>query len=132
MNAEERRIALVQDSYVEPELYAESVKPRESMKNAAKRGLEAREKANKSNKCCTPTGLARANQLASGENLSLETLKRMRDFFTRHRKNAKPDESLVENKGNQAIAMWGAMPNQKSIDSALSWLEGKINKLEGE
>ena len=124
--SDKRRIALVQESY------EESVKPKESMVNAAKRGLEAREKANESDKCCTRTGLARANQLANRENLSLETLERMRDFFNRHRDNVDGSESLEEDKGNQSIAMWGAMPNQKSIDAALKWVERKIRVLEGD
>jgi len=52
---------------------------------AAKQGIK-RNKENK-NKCATQVGKVRAQQLANGENLSLDTIKRMRSFLMRQKDN---------------------------------------------
>ena len=53
------------------------------IKEAAKRALKAREQVPPSRKAGTPVGLARANQLANGVNLSVNTLVRMRSYLER-------------------------------------------------
>ena len=50
---------------------------------AAQRALDARDNVPPSRKAGTPVGLARANQLVRGDNLSLNTLIRMRSFLER-------------------------------------------------
>ena len=49
--------------------------------NNAKRGIELNEK--NGNKCATQTGKIRAQQLANGEPISLETIKRMYSYLSR-------------------------------------------------
>ena len=50
----------------------------DEIKNNAKRGIELNEK--NGNKCATQTGKVRAQQLADGESISVETIKRMYSF----------------------------------------------------
>ena len=50
-------------------------KPTKAMSDNAKRALKLRDAAPKSRKGMTPVGLARANQFANNQNVSLETVK---------------------------------------------------------
>ena len=50
-------------------------------KNNAKRGIELNEKVD--NKCATQVGKVRAQQLAKGEPISVETIKRMYSYLSR-------------------------------------------------
>jgi hypothetical protein len=52
-----------------------------SVRNNAKRGIELNEKVN--NKCATQVGKVRAQQLAKGEAISVETIKRMYSYLSR-------------------------------------------------
>lgn len=108
-----------------------TVKAPEYMAKNAKRGLEIRDNQPPSNKCCERTGLARANQLVNGENLSLSTLKRMKSFLSRHGSNVKSDIDL-DSKLAQSIFLWGAYPSKKEIKRAIKWLDEKINSMEKE
>lgn len=80
-------------------------------------------------KAGTLVGLKRANQIASGENLSLETLKRMKAFFDRHIKNRKIDPKLKgtpwKDAGYASWLMWGG-------DDMYRWVVNKIEKIEKE
>ena len=58
----------------------------DGVKNNAKRALEWAEK-NGWGSCGTPVGKQRANQLAKGEPISVETIKRMYSFVSRHEKD---------------------------------------------
>jgi hypothetical protein len=60
---------------------AEMYKPTEGMASAAKRALQWHEEGKPGG---TMVGLARANQLKNGENLSASTVLRMFSFFSRH------------------------------------------------
>ena len=53
----------------------------EAIRNNAKKGIELNEK--NGNKCATQTGKVRAQQLANGEPISLDTLQRMYSFLSR-------------------------------------------------
>lgn len=77
---------------------AKSYAPTESMKNNAKRGLALREKygrggldASQAKSEGVGSGVARARDIING-NLSLDTVKRMYSFFSRHEKNYRPDK----------------------------------------
>ena len=52
---------------------------------AAKQGIKRNEAIK--NKCATQVGKVRAQQLVNGENLSLDTIKRMRSFLIRQKDN---------------------------------------------
>ena len=58
--------------------------PKKAIENA-KAGIE-RNKAN-GNKCATQVGKVRAQQLANGEKISLDTIRRMRSFLIRQKDN---------------------------------------------
>ena len=90
-------------------------KPTKAMASAAKRGLAMRDKQPPSNQGMTSVGLARANQLIRGENLSLDTVKRMYSFFSRHEVD-KSSESWKKgnSKAEQAWLGWGG-------DAGYSW-----------
>lgn len=97
------------------------------MKKAAQKALKDRADVPNSRKAGTLVGLARANQLSRGDDLSLDTLVRMRSFLLRHRDNyLRAVSNKLDNKTSkviQAVNLWGGM-------RALSWLNSQINKLQ--
>lgn len=97
------------------------------IRDAAKRALEARDKVPPSRKAGTPVGIARANQLANGVNLSLNTLKRMRSYLERAESNYREaraqGKNLETSKAIQAYYLWGG-------PRALAWVNGEIKKAE--
>lgn len=104
---------------------AETYKPTEAMAKAAKRGLEMRNEQSESNKGMTQVGLTRANQLINRESLSLETVKRMYSFFSRHEVDKQSKEwKEGESKGEQGWLGWGGDPGY-SWSKAIVEREGK-------
>jgi len=97
------------------------------MRKAARKGLEIRKDLPPSRQYGTRVGLARANQIANGENLSLRTLVRMRSYLIRARENyrtAKGKGLTAENsKAIGAYLLWGG-------PRALSWANEQIKKLQ--
>ena len=94
--------------------------PKKAIENA-KRGIEL----NKENdmKCATQVGKVRAQQLANGENLSLDTIRRMRAFLIRQKVNydkavAKKDYNAC---GYISYLLWGG-------EEALPWSEKKLRQ----
>ena len=99
----------------------------DNIKKIAKRALEVRKTLPKSRQAGTPVGLARANQLANGDNLSLSTLIRMRSYLLRARADYKQAKSQGKTRENSksilAYELWGSTP-------ALRWANTQINKLQ--
>lgn len=99
--------------------------PPKSVQAAARRALDARESVPPSRKAGTPVGLARANQLANGDNVSASTLLRMHSYLSR----AKADYDAARAKGLdlesskaiQAYYLWGG-------PAALAWVRKELNK----
>lgn len=97
------------------------------LRDAAKRALEARANVPPSRKAGTPVGIARANQLANGDNLSRNTLIRMRSYLER----AKPAYQdarakgldLETSKAIQSYYLWGG-------PRALAWVNSELEKLQ--
>ncbi len=95
---------------------AKSYKVTEAMKNNARRGLALREKWNRGGLSNTEasnegvgSGVQRASDIISGS-LSLESVKRMHAFFSRHEKNYKPKEKAPDGgpkAGEIAWLLWG-------------------------
>lgn len=93
-----------------------SYSPTEAMKNNAKRGLALREKWNRGGLDASQaksegvgSGVARARDIING-NLSLDTVKRMYSFFSRHEKNYKPSKRESDGgptAGTIAYLLWG-------------------------
>ena len=98
---------------------AKSYTPTEAMRNNAKRGLAAREKAPKSQKggfdakeakaAGVGSGVARARDIINGD-LSLQTVKRIYSFLSRAETYYKPSERTASGNltpGTQAFLQWG-------------------------
>ncbi len=96
------------------------------MADAAKKALEIREELPPSRKYGTAVGLARANQLVNGDNLSPSTLVRMRSYLLRARPNylqAKNQGRTIKNsKAIGAYLLWGG-------PRALSWVNSQLKQL---
>ncbi len=89
------------------------------VKNNAKRGLELNEKVN--NKCATQVGKVRAQQLAQGKPISVETIKRMYSYLSRAEEYY--DESDTTACGTISYLLWGGK-------AGLRWAESKLKELD--
>jgi hypothetical protein len=87
----------------------------ESVSNNAKRGIELNEKVN--NRCATQVGKVRAQQLAQGKPISMETIKRMFSYLSRAEVYYEAGDT--ESCGYISYLLWGGK-------SAKSWAESKI------
>lgn len=95
--------------------------PPEKVRSEAKKGLEARRNASKSNRGGLSvqqannegvgSGVQRAVNLVNSDRISLDTIKKMRSFFARHRNNYEKAKSKglkpEESKAIQAWLLWG-------------------------
>ena len=86
--------------------------------NNAKRGRELNEK--NGNKCATAVGKIRSSQLEKGENLSVQTIKRMYSYLSRA--EAYYDESDMNACGSISFLLWGGK-------AGLSWSRNKLREL---
>ena len=93
----------------------------DAVSNNAKRGIELNEKVN--NRCATQVGKVRAQQLAKGEPVSYETVKRMYSYL--ERAEVYYDESDTEACGTISYLLWGGK-------AARRWAESIIREVEGE
>jgi len=97
------------------------------MRKAARKALDIRKELPPSRQYGTRVGLARANQIANGDNLSLSTLVRMRSYLIRARENYRTarDKGLTaeNSKAIGAYLLWGG-------PRALNWANGEIKKLQ--
>lgn len=95
---------------------AKSFAPTDAMRNNARRGLALREKygrggldASQAKSEGVGSGVARARDIING-NLSLDTVKRMYAFFSRHEKNYNPKKKMPDGgptAGTIAWLLWG-------------------------
>ena len=85
--------------------------------NNAKKGIDLNDKNN--NKCATQTGKVRAQQLAKGEPISVETIKRMYSYLSRA--EAYYDESDMNACGTISYLLWGGK-------AGLAWSRNKLRK----
>ena len=81
--------------------------PPKGAQEAAKRALEVRASKPPSQRGMTAVGIARARDLANGETLSPETVKRMLAYFIRHEIDKKGSTWKTQGKGWQAWHGWG-------------------------
>jgi hypothetical protein len=91
----------------------------EAVRNNAKRGIELNEKGG--NKCATQVGKVRAQQLASGQALSMETIKRMASYLARAEEYY--DESDSSACGTISYLLWGGLAGKR-------WAESKLKENE--
>lgn len=88
------------------------------VRNNAKRGIELNEK--NGNKCATQVGKVRAQQLAAGEPISTETIKRMYSYLSRAEEYY--DEGDTKACGTISFLLWGGL-------AAKRWSESKLKEL---
>ena len=113
-------------SEVEAEILLEKIKDMfesysdysEAIRNNAKRGIELNDKVG--NKCATQVGKVRAQQIANGEKLSVETIQRMYSYLSRA--EVYYDETDTEACGTISYLLWGGK-------AALSWSRNKLREL---
>jgi hypothetical protein len=101
--------------WIEMETYADYGS---GVKNNAKRGIELNEK--NGNKCATQTGKVRAQQLANGEAISVQTIKRMYSYLSRA--ETYYDESDTSACGTISYLLWGGK-------AALGYSRNKLREL---
>lgn len=95
----------------------------EGVKNAAKKAVDYAEK-NGWGSCGTQVGKTRASQLANGEPISVDTIKRMYSYLSRHKSDLQSSKDYESGCGKLMYDSWGGEP-------ALTWSERKLKELEG-
>ena len=121
-------VALVEQPAIEEDFMYFSKQEFETYNDYPKAAIEAAKqgiKRNKEggNKCATQVGKVRAQQIANGENLSLDTIRRMRAFLIRQKDNY---DLAVSRKDYEACGyisylLWGG-------PAALPWAEKKLRQ----
>jgi len=94
--------------------------PPQEVRSNAKRGLELRAKYNRGG---TEVGVARARDLSNGAALSLDTIKRMSSYFSRHEVDKKGEGWGTDSAGYIAWLLWGG-------DAGWSWAKKTIRENE--
>ena len=93
----------------------------DGIRNNAKRAIEWANK-NGWGSCGTPVGKQRANQLAKGEPISVDTIKRMYSFLSRHETDLQSSTGYGDGCGKLMYDAWGGK-------AALSWSRNKLKEL---
>jgi hypothetical protein len=93
-------------------------KPTQQMRANARRGLKMRAASPKSRQGGTAVGVARGNQFAKGENVSMNTVKRTFSFLSRAKTYNKPGQNTP---GTQAFLLWGG-------NAGLTWARRILKK----
>ena len=91
----------------------------QAVKNNARKGIELNEK--NGNKCATQVGKVRAQQLANGDRITVDTIKRMYSYLSRAKddyETATPDDC-----GYISYLLWGGL-------AGLRWSESKLKELD--
>ena len=111
----------VEDDGADLEQFASYSDYPDSVKNNAQRGIDLNEAQD--NKCATQVGKVRAQQLAKGEAVSEETIKRMKSYLSRAAVYYEAGDT--ESCGYISYLLWGGK-------SALTWATSKLNSIENE
>jgi hypothetical protein len=91
----------------------------QAARDNAERGIRLNEAIN--NRCATQVGKVRAQQIASGEALSEETVKRTYSYLSRAKEYYNPDDD--EACGTISYLLWGG-------EEMLRWTESTLNQIE--
>lgn len=110
-----------------PFMVKESFTPPQAVRDEAKRALNWIEEGHAGSNF-TSVGRTRASQLANGESVSLDTIKRMNSFLSRHEVDKKgqgfsPSEKGYPSPGRVSWAAWGG-------DAGKSWVNTIYRKLD--
>jgi len=109
---------------------AESFTPTEAMRTEAQRGLDWRSEHGRGG---TEVGIARARDIVNGKNLPLDTVRRMRSFFSRHEVDKKaqgfnPGEDGYPSNGRIAWALWGGDAGQRWAERIITSADSESNR----
>lgn len=98
--------------------------PPKRVQEVAKKALERRRQLPPSRRGGTAVGVARARSLSNGQNIPIETIRRMISFFARHDTPAERKNRRNDNTSRAAVAwdLWGGNPGRK-------WAESVIRRL---
>ena len=102
---------------------AEGYKPTSGMKAAARKAIKFKEDG-KANGAGTNVGWTRAHQIVNGESLSLDTVKRMYSFFSRHEVDKKGKDFYNTSNPSNGRIMWDAWGG----DAGFSWSRKIVEK----
>jgi len=116
----------------------ESFKPPKAVRDAAARGLALRREWGRGGLSVQQaaeqglgSGVQRAVNLKNGDNITLETVGRMRSFFARHQVNNRPNKKMPDGgptAGTIAWLLWGGDPGKQWADEI--WSKYKMEKQE--
>jgi hypothetical protein len=95
----------------------------ELIKKNAQAVLDYIEKTGNPNDCMTQVGKVRAQQLAQGKPISIETVKRMKAYISRHKVDLQSSKTYDDGCGKLAMDAWGGV-------EALPWVERTIEQYE--
>ena len=95
----------------------------ELIRKNAQKVLDYIDKTGNPNNCMTQVGKVRAQQLAQGKPISIETVKRMKAYISRHKKDLQVSKSYDDGCGLLAMDAWGGV-------EALPWVERTISQYE--
>lgn len=115
---------------IEPLEKAETYTPPKGVQEEAQRALEWM-KEGLAGANFTDVGRRRASQLANGQAVSLQTIRRMNSFLARHERSSKGGQGFDRGEegypsaGRVAWAAWGG-------DPAISWVRGILDGVDGE
>ena len=105
----------------------ETYKPPKGVREAAQRALEWIE-AGLAGDGFTSTGRTRAGQLARGESVSIDTLKRMKSFLARHKVD---EQALGFNRGEKGFPSAGRVSwDAWGGDAGFAWAESMVERYE--
>ena len=110
------------DDYISDEFVSFNDYPELIRKNA-QAVLDYIERTGNPNDCMTQVGKVRAQQLAQGKPISIETVKRMKAYITRHKVDLESSKSYDDGCGKLAMDAWGGV-------EALPWVERTIEQYE--
>jgi hypothetical protein len=114
------RISIVQPSDIHK---AETYTPTAGMKAAARRALRWKEEG-KAKGAGTPVGWGRATDIVAGRGLSLDTVKRMYSFFSRHEVDKKGKDFYNSSNPSNGRIMWDAWGG----DAGFSWSRSIVER----
>jgi len=114
------RINIVQPSDIHK---ADTYTPTAGMKAAARRALKWKEEG-KATGAGTPVGWGRATDIVAGRGLSLDTVKRMYSFFSRHEVDKKGKDFYNTSNPSNGRIMWDAWGG----DAGFSWSRSIVER----
>ena len=91
----------------------------QAVKNNARKGIELNEK--NGNKCATQVGKVRAQQLANGDRITVDTIKRMYSYLSRAKEDY--ETTTPQDCGYISYLLWGGL-------AGLRWSESKLKELD--